>query len=88
MTNEYFNFSNKLKQMAKIAEEKCADAFAGIDRIAAKCGERVLSSFIENGVSESHFITSTGYGYGDRGRDVLDKVLADIFGAEDALIRH
>ena len=88
MTNEYFNFSNKLKQMAKIAEEKCADEFAGIDRIAAKCGERVLSSFIENGVSESHFITSTGYGYGDRGRDVLDKVLADIFGAEDALIRH
>ena len=88
MTNEYFNFSDNLKNMAKIAEGKCTDTFANIDRIAAKCGERVLSAFIENGVSESHFATSTGYGDGDRGRDVLDKVLALLFGAEDALIRH
>ena len=39
-------------------------------------------------MSESHFVPTTGYGYGDRGRDALDAILADIMGAEDALIRH
>ena len=48
----------------------------------------MLSAFIKNGVSESHFTATTGYGYGDRGREVLDEVLAQIFGCEDALIRY
>jgi cystathionine beta-lyase family protein involved in aluminum resistance len=48
----------------------------------------VLKAFINHGVCESHFVSSTGYGYGDRGREVLDEVTAEIFGAEDALIRH
>ncbi len=48
----------------------------------------MLAAFIKNGVSESHFAASTGYGYGDRGREVLDRVFADAFGAEDALVRH
>jgi len=39
-------------------------------------------------VSESHFVASTGYGYGDRGRDTLDEVYAKALGAEDALVRH
>lgn len=42
----------------------------------------------EYGVSESHFVGSTGYGYNDRGREVLEKVYAAAFGAEDALVRH
>lgn len=88
MTNNYFKFNDSLIQMARAAEEKSQGAFANFDKVASINGERVLSAFIENGVSESHFITSTGYGYGDRGREVLDNVLADIFGAEDALIRH
>ena len=48
----------------------------------------MLSAFIKHGVSESHFTPSTGYGYGDRGREVLDEVLAEIFCCEDALIRY
>ena len=48
----------------------------------------MLKAFIDNGVSESSFAGSTGYGYDDRGREVLDEVTAEIFGAEDALIRH
>ena len=48
----------------------------------------MLSAFIKHGVSESHFTPSTGYGYGDRGREVLDEVLAEIMGCEDALIRY
>ena len=49
---------------------------------------KVLSAFINNGVSESHFVSTTGYGYGDRGRETLDKIWAEVFGAEDALVRH
>jgi cystathionine beta-lyase family protein involved in aluminum resistance len=48
----------------------------------------VLSAFIKNGVSEASFSGSTGYGYDDRGRDILEKVMADCMGAEDALMRH
>ena len=48
----------------------------------------MLSAFISSGVSESHFAASTGYGYGDRGREVLDQVYAKALGAEDALVRY
>ena len=48
----------------------------------------MLAAFTRAGVSESHFVGSTGYGYGDRGRDVLDQVYAYAFEAEDALVRH
>ena len=49
---------------------------------------KVLAAFIKNRVSEPMFAGTTGYGYGDIGREALDAVLADIFGCEDALIRH
>ena len=48
----------------------------------------MLSAFIKNRVSEVALKGSTGYGYGDVGRDVIDRVFADAFGAEDALVRH
>ena len=40
----------------------------------------------KNNLSDSHFAGSTGYGYGDRGRDLLDQIYADIFKAEDAMV--
>ena len=46
------------------------------------------AAFMQAGVSESHFVATTGYGYGDRGRDVLDEVYARALGAEDALCRY
>ncbi|WP_449540097.1 methionine gamma-lyase family protein [Ferdinandcohnia sp. Marseille-Q9671] len=49
---------------------------------------RVLKSFQENRVSDSHFIPSTGYGYDDIGRDTLEAVYAHIFGGESALVRQ
>ncbi len=48
----------------------------------------MMAAFQTVGVSESHFVSSTGYGYGDRGRDALDAVYALALGAEDALVRH
>lgn len=84
----FFNFSEQLKVISEKALLKCSDKFSEIDKLTEFNQQRVLKAFIDNGVSESHFAGSTGYGYGDRGREVLDEVTAQIFGAEDALIRH
>lgn len=84
----FFNFSEQMKEISEKALFKCGEKFAEIDKITEYNQQRVLKAFIDNGVSESHFTASTGYGYGDRGREVLDEVTAQIFGAEDALIRH
>ncbi len=84
----FFNFSEQMKEISDKALLKCNERFSEIDKITEFNQQRVLKAFIDNGVSESHFAGSTGYGYGDRGREVLDEVTAQIFGAEDALIRH
>ncbi|RKJ55588.1 hypothetical protein D7Y09_04885 [bacterium 1XD42-1] len=88
MIEEFFPVSPSLLQAAKEAEKQCAPVFNRIDENAEYNGYKMLSAFIECGVSESHFIGSTGYGYGDRGRETLDRVLATVFHCEDALIRH
>ena len=62
--------------------------FENIDRICQINTERVLASFRNNRVSEAMLHGTTGYGYDDRGRDVLDAIFAEVFGAEDALVRH
>lgn len=49
---------------------------------------KVLSAFNKHKICEAHFYPTTGYGYDDNGRDTLDMVYADVFGAEDALVRH
>ena len=85
---DFFNFSDSIKALEKKALELSHEQFLKIDDITEYNQQRVLKAFIDNGVSESHFTPSTGYGYGDRGREVLDSVTADVFGAEDALIRH
>ena len=86
--NSFFNFSDELNGLSKKVLNNCKEAFSTVDKITEYNQQRVLKSFIDNRVCEAHFAGSTGYGYGDAGRDVLDKVTADIFGSEDALIRH
>ena len=88
MLEHFFELDKHLMELAQKAEDRAKDAFARIDEIAAYNEAKVLRAFIKNGVSESHFKGSTGYGYDDRGREVLDAVFADVFGAEDALVRH
>jgi cystathionine beta-lyase family protein involved in aluminum resistance len=70
------------------ADNMCREAFARIDETAAYNAAKVLAAFQKNRVGESHLQGTTGYGYGDRGRDTLDKVFAQVAGAEDALVRH
>ncbi len=84
----FFNVNNRLAQLSDAAEKQAQEAFARIQEIADYNQQKVLSAFIRHRVSEAHFAPTTGYGYGDRGRDALDEILADIMGAEDALIRH
>lgn len=84
----FFNFSEKIKAASYAALEKAKTKFDEIDEITEYNQQKVLSAFINNRVSETDFAGSTGYGYGDAGREKLDRIYADIFGAEDAIVRH
>ena len=86
--NDFFNIDEKLLSLAEETEKTCTARFARADKISAYCGERVLSAFIRSRVSETSFKGSTGYGYGDAGRETLDAVFALSMEAEDALVRH
>ena len=88
MNTPFFNIDPRLEVISRRAEEAARSAFARIDEITEYNQQKVLSAYIRHQVSETHFVPTTGYGYGDRGRDALDEILADIMGAEDALIRH
>ena len=68
-------------------EEKVKDKFKEIDELCDYNSLRVLSSFHKFEVTESCFNSTTGYGYNDLGRDTIEKIFADIFGCEDALVR-
>lgn len=88
MIEDFYQFDSRLLSKAKEAEKRCFEAFSRIDEICAHNEAKVLRAFADCRVSESHFAGSTGYGYGDRGREVLDAVYAQVMGAEDALVRH
>ncbi len=70
------------------AERELAEIFADIDRISFENTKRVMDSFRNNRVDDSCFAGTSGYGYDDKGRDTLDKIYAEVFGAEAAFVRH
>lgn len=84
----FFKIDNRLEAIADKALDKCRESFANIDEITEYNQQKVLSAFVKNGVAESHFAASTGYGYNDRGREVSEQVFADCVGAESAIFRH
>lgn len=84
----YFNPDKKLENIALEAEEAASEAFDRIEHTARCNSEKVLKAFIDNRVGDMHLKGTTGYGYGDDGRDKLDAVFAQVLGAEDALVRH
>ncbi|UJF36345.1 methionine gamma-lyase family protein [Paenibacillus hexagrammi] len=69
------------------AELKAAPAFRAIETTIDQNQWKVIQAFQKHQVSDFHFASSTGYGYNDRGREVLDLVYADALGAESALVR-
>ena len=85
---DFFKIDERLNLKAEQVLFDCDEMFRQIDSVTEYNQQKVLSAFIKNGVSESHFAASTGYGYNDRGREVLEQVFADCVGAESAIFRH
>ncbi|MBS6462984.1 MAG: methionine gamma-lyase family protein [Ruminococcus sp.] len=81
-------FSDRIIKLTAEAERELRPQFDEFDRIAYVNTARVLEAFSAHRVSEAMFAPSTGYGYGDIGRDALDAIYADVFGAEAAFVRH
>lgn len=84
---EEFGISEKVVEMSKEVEKELVDIFAKLDENCMKASSKVLKAFQDNKVSTTDFIEVTGYGYYDGGREKLERVYSQIFGAEDALVR-
>ncbi len=69
-------------------ERELSGSFSRIEEIAKYNQLKVLKAFQNHRVSYAHFGETTGYGYDDMGRDTLDQIWAEVFGAEDAIVRH
>ena len=77
----------KIIKLVNDSEKETVNEFKKIDEICEYNSLKVLNAFWNNKLSEAHFSQTTGYGYDDIGRDVIEKIYAEIFGAEDALVR-
>lgn len=78
---------NNLDDIIKKSEKELEEEYKKIDKICEFNSNKVLNAFKKNKVSETHFSQTTGYGYGDTGRDTLENVYSDIFKSEDSLVR-
>jgi len=85
---ENFGISQRALDMVEEAEKEIQQQFKYIENICEINQLKVMKAFADNRVSDAHFVSTTGYGYDDLGRDTLDRVYADIMDAEDALVRH
>lgn len=79
--------SRRVLDLADQAEARVQGQFARIDAIAQHNTQRVLAAFQNHRVAEGYFAGTTGYGYDDLGRDQLDRIYAELFGTQDALVR-
>ncbi|MCU6708207.1 methionine gamma-lyase family protein [Paenibacillus sp. J5C_2022] len=77
----------ELERLTEQVEDMARDAFGKVEKIVEKNQWKVIEAFKRHRVSDYHFSGSTGYGYNDRGREVLDEVYAEVMGAEAALVR-
>lgn len=76
----FFQLDPKIESASAAALQQVAPRFTEIDEVTDYNQLKVLRAFMDNGISERHFGSSTGYGYGDEGRETLDKVWAQVFG--------
>lgn len=90
MSYNYWNISSEIEARVNRAEEelRSSGVFRRLEKIREANQMKVMAAFQEVGIAESHFGGTTGYGYGDSGRDNLDKAMALIMGAESAIVRH
>lgn len=88
LLKQEYNIKDSALRLLLQAEADIKDRFSEIDEIASENSLKVLAAFKRAGVSEMHLGLTTGYGYDDVGRDTLDKIYADVFGTEAAIVRH
>lgn len=89
-TNSIYNrlgVSDQVLRFGQEVLEGLTDQFRHIDQVAEFNQAKVIAAMQKNRVNATHFNLSTGYGYDDEGRDNLERVYADCFGAETALVR-
>lgn len=79
--------SKEINALSDRVQKALYSRFEEIDKTAEINTMRVMKAFRKHRVSDACFAGTTGYGYDDMGREVLDKVYADVFGAESALVR-
>ena len=78
---------NKIIELVDKCEKDVEKEFKKAEKICEYNSNKVLKAFQDNGVSEVDFGSTTGYGYGDIGREKIEKVFAQVLGAEDCLVR-
>lgn len=82
-----FHFPHSVLAIEEKAQEGTKEAFGAVDTLVRENTRRLMEVFHQNRVSEQHFHETTGYGLGDRGREVLDNIYAQLFGGEEAYVR-
>lgn len=85
---EKFGISKKIEEMANNIQSDLMPIFKNINKNCEKNSIKVLNAFQKYNISEIHFNSTTGYGYSDMGRDTIEKIFAEVLGAEDALVRN
>ena len=85
---EKIGISNKIVELAKKTESEIQNEFKQVEEICEYNSLKVLKAFQKYNISDMHFNSTTGYGYGDVGRDTTEKVFAEVLGAEDCLVRN
>ena len=82
-----FGISEELEKLSTKVEKDVENVFKNIDKTCEINSLKVLKAFQNNQISDMHFGSTTGYGYGDIGRDTIEKVFAEVLNAEDSLVR-
>ena len=82
-----FGISDEIEKLASEVEEEVYNEYKKINNICEKNSIKVLNAFRYYNVSEMHFNSTSGYGYNDVGREVIEKIFAKVLGGEDSLVR-
>jgi len=82
-----FGIKEDIINLANEVEKEIRPIFNEIEKTSEENSLKVLQAFCKNNISDMHFNSTTGYGYGDVGRDAIEKIFAEVLGAQDSLVR-
>ena len=82
-----FGINDEVLKLSERVEKELSTIFEDINKRCEVNSLKVLEAFKKYNISDMHFGSTSGYGYGDVGRDTIEKVFADVLGAEDSVVR-